>query len=413
MSLAEILDPETLTPLTAAGSPDMNALPRAGIVTRWEGGKPKPAAVDAWIDLENGVQVWFEDGRFQGGDFWTIPARAVSGGLDWPADEFTGEPAVKAPEGPRRDYGALARLTKSNAGWTVKEDCRPIFPTAVKSLQVVGGGGDGQEALPDPLDPNARIDLPEALRVLVLRGHDPVAGETIRFEITDGDGRFGNGHSAQEAETDADGVAQVTWRLDAVTFSQSVAARRLDSADGPTHAPIVFNASLARADKTSFDPGGIAPLVGANTVQKAIEKLAGMQQIGCATHILDPGPGWELILEGLPAGSNASICFSPGHYTLARAVKLADLGHVSLHSAGTGTITIEIDRSESALEFARCTSVTVLELSVNTKAGASGIEPGLKRHRKGTLDFTGCGKVTVENLHGCLRCRDICRNVRV
>ncbi len=396
VSLAEVLDPESLTPLTDGGEPDVDKLPRAAFVTRWEGGKPTPIALSAWIDLENGVQVEFGDGRYQPGDYWTIPARSVAGDIEWPAHPVTGEPVPEAPEGPRRDYAALAKLSKSPAGWSIDEDCRPIFPTAVHSLQFLYGGGDGQEALPDPLSPATRVTLPEALRASVVRGHEPVAGETIRFEIVKGDGRFGNGLTTEDAITDAEGVAEVSWSLDASNFSQQVAARRLNAAGTDTHAPILYNASLSRADKASFDPANTPELSAANTVQKAIEMLAGMQQLGCSTHILTPDPGWEKVLETLPPGANVSICFSPGVYALARTVIMNKLGDVSLHGASPGTASIVIDRTESAMAFSNCASVSVRDLSVSTPAGASGVDAKLKGNRKGTLDFTECAEVVVE-----------------
>lgn len=397
VSLAEILDAESLAPLTDGGEPDVDKLPREAFVTRWEGGKPEPVALNAWIDLENGVQVEFGDGRYQPGDYWTIPARSIAGDVEWPAHPVTGEPVLERPEGPRRDYAALAKLSRSPAGWSVDEDCRPIFPTTVHSLQFLYGGGDGQEALPDPLSPASRVALPEALRATVVRGHEPVEGQVVRFEIVKGDGRLGNGQKTQDALTDSDGVAEVNWSLDATSFSQQVEARRLNAADADTHAPIVFNATLSRADKTSYDPENTPELAGANTVQKAIEMLAGMQQMGCSTHILTPDPGWEKVLETLPVGANASICFSPGVYKLARTVNMERLGRVALHGASPGTASIVIDRRESALAFSNCASVTVRHLSVATPAGASGVDDEFRGNRNGTLDFSECAEVSVED----------------
>ncbi|MFZ7090756.1 DUF6519 domain-containing protein [Primorskyibacter sp. 2E233] len=394
VTLDQVLDPVTLDPLTNGGAPDIDALPRAAIATRWEGGIPQKIDPDVWQDLDNGVQVNFAKGRFQEGDYWTIPARSVTGDVEWPVHEDSNEPALQPPEGPRRDYAALARLTKSNAGWTLAEDCRPIFPSAVNALKFNYVGGDGQEAMPDPLSPATRVALPSNLTVSATRGHAPVEGELIRFAITAGDGRFQNGQKTMEVRTNAQGLAGVSWSLDAGTFRQVVTAHRINAAGAATHAPIFFTATLSTADHTSFDPGSINALAGANTVQEAIERLAGLQQIGCSTHFITPGPGWEKVLENLKPGSNASICFTPGNYSLARPVKMTGLGQLTLHSGGPGIANIMIDRSESALEFIQCKSVTVHGLTVSTPAANTAA--AVKKNRHGTLDFQQCETVTVE-----------------
>jgi len=49
--------------------------------------KPNTAAgaLDGWIDLEDGVQVWFsKDGDYRAGDYWLIPARTATGDVEWP-----------------------------------------------------------------------------------------------------------------------------------------------------------------------------------------------------------------------------------------------------------------------------------------------------------------------------------------
>ncbi len=401
VSLAEIRDPDTLLPLTDAGNPDTDKLPPAAFVTRWEGGMPKKIAdlAGEWGDLENGVQVGFEDGAFQSADHWTIPARAVSGDIDWPRHEVTGEPLTRAPLGPRRDYAALALLTRDGAGvWTITHDCRALFPPATEAKEMLHAGGDGQEAMPDPLSPNTRIPLAKPLAVAVTRGHAAVQGERIRFEVTGGDGRLGNGTKIEVAVTGADGIATVNWSLDATNFSQRVTARRLDAADGITHAPLHFNASLSRADATSYNPANTPSLAGANTVQKAIEALAGMQQIGCSTYVITPEQDWVAILENLKPRENASICFARGTYTTDRPVRMTSYGHISIHGAGAGTVEIVVDRAEQALVIEDCASVSVSGLSISAPAVASAIEPANAINRGGALDIGRCGEVEV---HGC------------
>ena len=402
ISLAEILDPVTLLPLTAAGQPDTAKLPPAAFVTRWEGGAPKVVAdaVADWVTLENGVQVHFATGVFQPGDHWTIPARAVTGDIEWPRDPITSAPVAKAPEGPRRDYAALAVVDLSGTGdWTIKDDCRPLFPPITKAKQFLYAGGDGQEAMPDPLAPGNRVPLPKSLAAAVVRGHAPVAGESIRFEIVEGDGRLGNGQKFQTATTSADGLATVVWALDATTVSQRVVATRLDAAGNPTHAAIAYNATLSRADRTSYDPANTPALAGANTVQEAIEALVGMQQIGCTTYIIREGEDWVAVLESLNPGENASICFARGTYKTSRTVRLDGLGHIRISGAGPTTAKIIANRVEAALSITNCASISISDLEITSPDGSSGIPLGDAKGRQGTVDISHCPSVDV---HGCL-----------
>lgn len=401
VSLAELRDPFTLAPLLSNGLPDTDKLPAEAFVTRWEGGLPvqvDDAAAD-WADLENGVQIRFEVGQYQSGDHWTIPARAVSGDVEWPRNPATGEPMSKPADGPRRNYAALAWLALDGAGvWTVTEDCRPIFPSITRSKQVLYAGGDGQETLDDPLNAAALAPLPKELSVAVVRGHSPVEGETIRFTVVEGAGQFGNGLPTQQVTTDAAGVASVTWSLDGTNRVQRVVAQRLDAAFNGTHAPIAFNATLARASHVSFDPANTPELGPANTVQKAIEALAGLQQLGCTTIVIQPGEDWVARLEGLQPGENASICFARGTYTTGRTVRMSGLGHIRISGAGPGTVRIVANRTEAALAFEGCVSVAVSGLELATPDANSAVDAGLKRHRQGTLDFGHCDEVEV---HGC------------
>lgn len=404
VSLAELLDPDTLSPLLHEGKPDISQLPNAAFVTRWEGGRPRPVvdATSTWANLENGVQVHFSNGAFQCCDHWLIPARAVSGDVEWPRDPFTNLPLARAPHGPRRDYAALAWLNRTARGWTLVQDCRPLFPPLNRSKQFLCAGGDGQEALPNPLAPQARVSLPKPLEAVVVRGHAPVAGESIRFHITAGDGRFGNGSKTQTVHTDAQGKAAVHWHLDAITFSQRVEARRLDTAGQPTHHVLAYNASLSRAAETSYDPAKTPAIAGAKTVQEAIEGLAALQQVGCNTYILRPGADWVAVLEGLEKGENASICFARGTYTTSRTVRVKHCGHLRLSGAGPGTVQIIGNRVEAALAFEDCQSVAVSGLEIAAPDGNSVIPVSDVPHRQGALDISHCRVVEVR---GCLlRC---------
>jgi hypothetical protein len=64
-----------------------------------------------WIDLEDGVQVWFgADGRYRAGDYWLIPARTIPGTVEWPQDSL-GRPLLARPSGVEFHYAPLAWVT--------------------------------------------------------------------------------------------------------------------------------------------------------------------------------------------------------------------------------------------------------------------------------------------------------------
>jgi hypothetical protein len=67
----------------------------------------------AWIELEDGIRIQFqpasEDGgvEYRSGDYWWIPARTATGGIEWPQDE-SGQPLALEPHGVERAYAPLA-----------------------------------------------------------------------------------------------------------------------------------------------------------------------------------------------------------------------------------------------------------------------------------------------------------------
>lgn len=77
-----------------------------------------------WIALEDGVEVWFEaDGRYRAGDYWLIPARTISGTVEWPQDG-QGRPLLAPAHGIDYHYAPLAWVT----GRQSLEDLRRTFP---------------------------------------------------------------------------------------------------------------------------------------------------------------------------------------------------------------------------------------------------------------------------------------------
>ena len=68
-----------------------------------------------WIDLEDGIQVWFEDGGdYRSGDYWLIPARVATGSIDWKPDASGG--LLKPPLGVEHHYAPLGIINWAAPG---------------------------------------------------------------------------------------------------------------------------------------------------------------------------------------------------------------------------------------------------------------------------------------------------------
>lgn len=120
-------------------------------------GLGQATTTDGFIDLENGIQVQFDDNAvYTAGDYWLIPARTITADIDWPGT--AGAPGSKPPDGERHHYAALAVLTTADGqSWELLDDCRATFPalTAIQAEDVsfdngqcaIPGAGTVQDAL--------------------------------------------------------------------------------------------------------------------------------------------------------------------------------------------------------------------------------------------------------------------------
>lgn len=84
------------------------------------------------VELEGGISVTFEapEGSTQHrtGDYWMIPARAISKDIEWPRDE-SGLSLFQPPHGVSRAVSRLAFLQLAGGVWNIIADTRVRFPS--------------------------------------------------------------------------------------------------------------------------------------------------------------------------------------------------------------------------------------------------------------------------------------------
>ncbi|MFD2468065.1 DUF6519 domain-containing protein [Amycolatopsis silviterrae] len=111
---------------------------------RWDhlAGDSKDGAVplveNTWIDLEDGVQVRFEapprtsaevaagqPGTYRRGDYWQIPARTVTGDVEWPRDDDGPRPVP--PHGVEYHYAVLGVVGEDGTVTLPPDSFEPLF----------------------------------------------------------------------------------------------------------------------------------------------------------------------------------------------------------------------------------------------------------------------------------------------
>src|SRR6185295_764281 len=75
----------------------------------------------AWLDLEDGIQIQLQPGSYRSGDYWLIPARTATGDVEWPGPPD--DPQKVAPHGVQHHFAPLA-FVKSG---TAQDDLRKRF----------------------------------------------------------------------------------------------------------------------------------------------------------------------------------------------------------------------------------------------------------------------------------------------
>lgn len=147
LAQVQAVDPATRLITLVPGTLPVLDPARHPIVRRWDqrGATATGTGVAMtgnWQQLEDGVEVLFEDGTYRVGDYWLIPARTAigldTGNVEWPQDG--GNPAALSPHGQRHHFARLALLRFNAGNFSVvpNTDCRPIFPplTAITAEDV-------------------------------------------------------------------------------------------------------------------------------------------------------------------------------------------------------------------------------------------------------------------------------------
>ncbi len=95
---------------------------REGGDVKWNNGAVQ-GVEDIWIDLEDGIQVFFESGNDHfSGDYWLIPARVATGEIEWPL--VGDKPASLPPRGIQHHFAPLAIVQSDSTQFNWIQDCR-------------------------------------------------------------------------------------------------------------------------------------------------------------------------------------------------------------------------------------------------------------------------------------------------
>ena len=106
------------------------------MLRRWDG--IGNVTANAPAELEDGVQIEFDSGTFAVGDYWLIPARTLTGRVEWPR-AGGGASVFEAPHGTAHHYAALAVVSFAGGVFDpAVTECRKLFPplTAITARDV-------------------------------------------------------------------------------------------------------------------------------------------------------------------------------------------------------------------------------------------------------------------------------------
>lgn len=182
------VDPGTLIP--SGGSLNRDDYKLKPKVRRWDSVGATPVTTASFLDLENGVQVQFVKGTYNTGDYWMIPARTLTGNIDWPV--VGGNPVAQLPRGIQRHYCRLAVVQLDSTGWSVLAPCLALFPPLTNVTAGADKGvhiTDVRTAVPDaPLLNDSDVPLTAleefTIKVLCDAPLDPVSVKSTTCLVT-------------------------------------------------------------------------------------------------------------------------------------------------------------------------------------------------------------------------------------
>ncbi|MFF9479736.1 DUF6519 domain-containing protein [Streptomyces sp. NPDC014733] len=109
-----------------------------------------PVEEGGWLPLEDGVEVYFETGgSYRTGDFWLIPARTATGGVEWPTDPAR-RPLLRHPLGIVVHYAPLAWVHGEEAVPDLRYAFRPLATPVQAADDAAAAPAGGPEAPDDP-----------------------------------------------------------------------------------------------------------------------------------------------------------------------------------------------------------------------------------------------------------------------
>jgi hypothetical protein len=92
-----------------------------------------------WIDLEDGVQIQFSAGTYRAGDYWLIPARVITGNVEWPVD--SSQQALALPPAGVQYHSAPLAVVDANGSLV---NLRMQFASMAEVMPAVVSGGTAQ-----------------------------------------------------------------------------------------------------------------------------------------------------------------------------------------------------------------------------------------------------------------------------
>lgn len=101
---------------------------------RWDqiGNQATPSGVEmktGWLPLEKGIEVQFSGQDYKTGDYWLIPARSLSGSIEWPlSDDANSVSLEQLPLGVEHHYCPLADIQLKAGDVLELKDRRSFFP---------------------------------------------------------------------------------------------------------------------------------------------------------------------------------------------------------------------------------------------------------------------------------------------